>query len=168
MQAYTTASHAPIAMRLAAFLLAALLLAPAAIAQTGAVQPSPRLTPEAVVRIQVEAMKRNDVPSRDAGIAVAFRFASPGNRQATGPLPRFAAMIRAGYPDLLGFQRAEYGDARISGDRAVQAVTLVQRDGRRVTYGFALSRQAGGTCDGCWMTDAVVERPEPPGGLQRI
>ncbi len=155
-------------MRLAALLLAAVLLAPAAFAQTDEVLPSPGLTPAAVVRIQVEAMKRNDVPRRDAGIAVAFRFASPGNRQATGPLPRFAAMIRTGYPDLLGFQRAEYGEPQVTGDRAVQAVTLVQHDGRRVTYGFALSRQAGGTCGGCWMTDAVVERPEPPSGLRRI
>lgn len=155
-------------MRLAVLLLAAVLLAPASVAQADAAQPAPELTPGAVVRIQVEAMKRNDQPRRDAGIAVAFRFASPGNRQATGPLPRFTAMIRSGYADLLGFQRAEYGEPQIRGDRAVQAVTLVQRDGRRVTYGFALSRQAGGPCDGCWMTDAVVERPEPPGGLRRI
>ncbi len=155
-------------MRLVAALLAALLIVPTSSSQTDAAQPSSDLTPAAVVRIQVEAMKRNDVPARDAGIAVAFRFASPGNRQATGPLPRFAAMIRSGYPDLLGFQRAEYGEAQISGDRAVQAVTLVQRDGRRVTYGFALSRQAGGTCDGCWMTDAVVPRPEPETSTRRI
>ena len=157
------------AMRLAALLLAAALLAPAVPAQPADVQPSPELTPSSVVRIQVEAMKRNDVPRRDAGIAVAFRFASPGNRRATGPLPRFTAMIRAGYPGLLGFLRAEYGEPTVSGDRAVQAVTLVQRDGRRVTYGFALSKQSGGMCDGCWLTDAVVERPEPPPtGLRRI
>ncbi|HEX9950474.1 MAG TPA: DUF4864 domain-containing protein [Rubricoccaceae bacterium] len=131
-------------------------------------EPSPDLSPAEVVRIQVEALKRNDEPTPGAGIATAFRFASPGNRLATGPLPRFDRMVREGYPDLLGFARAEHGEPRITGDRAVVPVTLVQRDGRRVTFGFALSRQTNGAYAGCWMTDAVVERPEPTTGLRRI
>ena len=68
----------------------------------------------------------------------------------------------------VGREDNEYGDLAVTGDRAVAAVTLVQRDGRRVTYGFALSRQSGGTCDGCWLTDAVVERPEPRPDVIRI
>ncbi len=156
-------------MRLAAVLLTAALFVPLAHAQMSTPPaPSPNLTPAEVVRIQVEALKRTDEPTPGAGIATAFRFASPGNRAATGPLPRFDRMVRQGYADLLGFARAEYGDLTVTGDRAVAAVTLVQRDGRRVTYGFALSRQTGGTCDGCWMTDAVVERPEPRPGVTRI
>ena len=78
-------------MRAPALLLAATLLAsaPAASADPLAedLVPDPALTPEQVVRIQLEALRNND--AGDRGIAVAFRFASPGNRQNTGPLPRF-------------------------------------------------------------------------------
>lgn len=129
--------------------------------------PSPDLSPEEVVRIQVEALQRNDEPTPDAGIEAAFRFASPSNRQATGPLARFSRMIRGGYSDMLGFVRAEYGAIRVDGRQAVQPVTLVQADGRRVTYVFGLSRQQGGPYDGCWMTDGVAEQPASVNGLRR-
>ena len=125
-------------------------------------EPSPSLAPEAVVRLQVEAMGRNDDSAPDAGIATAFRFASPGNRAATGPLERFAAMVHGpAYRDLLNFESVSYGEMHVEGDRAAQRVTLVQPDGRQVAYVFGLSRQRGGECDGCWMTDSVVPEPTP-------
>ena len=131
--------------------------------------PSPEWTPAEVVRFQVEALQRNDDPYPDAGIATAFQFASPGNRAATGPLDRFAEMVHGpGYRDMLGFARAEFGPIQVEGDQAVQEVTLVQPDGRRATFLFGLSRQAGGDCDGCWMTDAVVRRETPTEGMTRI
>ena len=140
----------------------ALLALPAAllVARTPDPEPSPDLSPADVVRVQVEALQRNDDPRPDAGIEAAFRFASPGNRAATGPLPRFARMVKGPvYGDMIDFASAEYGDVALEGDRAAQRVTLVQDDGRRVTYVFTLSRQAGGEYDGCWMTDGVARRP---------
>lgn len=131
--------------------------------------PSPSLTPEEVVRLQVEALGRVDDPTPGAGIETAFRFASPGNRAATGPLDRFEQMIRMGYPDLLEYTRVEYGPVRVDGEEAIQLVTLVQPDGRRATYLFGLERQAGGAFDGCWMTNVVVPHPEVGGdGLRTI
>ena len=147
------------ALLLAVGLPALLLLAPTRAADP---EPSPGLAPSEVVRIQLEALQTNDDPYDDAGIATVFRFASPGNRAATGPLERFTAMVHGpAYRDMLGFRRALYGAMRVEGDRAVQSVTLVHEDGRRVSYVFGLSRQTGGACDGCWMTDAVVREPEP-------
>ena len=134
-------------------------------------KPSPDLSPQDAIRIQVEALQQNDTPRPDAGIEAAFRFASPGNRQATGPLDRFAAMVKGPvYSAMLGFESAEYGELRIDGDRAAQRVVLVQPDGRRVAYVFGLSKQQGSTYDGCWMTDSVVrETPMPSreNGLSR-
>ena len=144
----------------------ALLLAVPAAAQTAG--PDASLTPEQVVRIQVEALQHNDDPAPDAGIAVTFRFASPGNRAATGPFTRFAEMIRVGYPDLLGFTEARYGPIQVVGGQAVQAVTFVQPGGREATYLFGLSRQNRGACAGCWMTDAVVEQDGDAAGTRRI
>ena len=54
-------------------------------------EPSAELAPEEVVAAQLHALRQNDPANRDAGIRIAFRFASPGNRQVTGPIERFIA-----------------------------------------------------------------------------
>jgi len=152
------------------FLLTVLLFA-AAPAPSDDPQPSPDLSPEEVVRLQVEALQHNDEPHPDAGIEAAFRFASPENKRATGPLDRFTAMVKGpAYGTMLGFERAEYGEMRVDGDEAAQRVILVQPDGRRVSYVFGLSKQSGGGYDGCWMTDSVVRETAMPrdNGLRRI
>ncbi|MEM1125802.1 MAG: DUF4864 domain-containing protein [Bacteroidota bacterium] len=138
-------------------LLAVILFAAAPSPSDADPQPSPSLSPEQVIRLQVEALQRNDQPRPDAGIEVAFRFASPANKQATGPLGRFTQMVKGpAYRAMLGFERAEYGPIRVQGDRAAQRVTLVQPDGQRVSYVFGLSKQTSGTYEGCWMTDSVM------------
>ena len=119
--------------------------------------PSPALSPGDVVRIQLEALRRNDRHNR--GIEVAFRFASPANRANTGPLERFVSMIRNGpYALMLGFRAASYGPVESRGVRARQRVTLANA-GRSVTYWFYLSRQTGAPYEDCWMTDAVYVEP---------
>ena len=126
-------------------------------------EPSPDLAPEEVIRLQVEALQTNDEPSDDAGIATAFRFASPENQAVTGPLERFTEMVKGPvYRDMLRFERAEYSPIVVRGEEAAQRVTLVLADGRRVAFVFGLSRQSGGRYDGCWMTDAVIPQEAPP------
>lgn len=151
----------------------AVLLVPAAFVlgtpTGGGPEPSPDLTPAEVVGIQLDALRANDAPYPDAGIETAFRFASPANQVATGPLDRFAVMVKGPvYGDLLGFARADRGSIAVEGDRAAQRVTLTHADGRRAIYVFVLSRQDGGPCDGCWMTDAVTRRPLPESAPTRI
>ena len=52
--------------------------------------PDPSLSPEEVVRIQLSALcNRRELN----GIVECFRFASPKNRAATGPIERFASMV---------------------------------------------------------------------------
>lgn len=46
-----------------------------------------------VVRTQVEALGENDTPYEGAGIEAAFNFASPRNKEATGPLDRFRRLF---------------------------------------------------------------------------
>lgn len=125
--------------------------------------PTPRLSPAEVVRIQLEALRAND--ATDRGIAVCFRFASPANKRATGPLARFARMIKDGpYALMLRYRSAELAPVEVRGDAALQRVTLVGPT-EVVTYLFVLARQGEadcpGCCPGCWMTEAVlVERVE--------
>lgn len=124
--------------------------------------PSATLTPEQVVQIQLKALRLND--SRNRGIEVAFRFASPDNRLQTGPLPRFISMIQQGpYSLMLAYDNVAYEPVEIVEDYARQRVTLIG-SGLVIAYEFYLSRQTKGDCLGCWLTDAVVAKP--PSGLQ--
>lgn len=121
----------------------------------GGPHPHPSLGPADVVRMQLEAIRGNDVV--DSGIAIAFRFASPDNQRATGPLSRFAAMIKQEpYAMMLRYTDVAYGPVTVAGRRAAQRVTLSTPGRTSVTYVFHLSRQdAVGPLQGCWMTEAV-------------
>ena len=76
-------------------LVAAALLAMTAPAWAANVLlPGPGLSPVEVVAIQLTALQANDAPETDAGIAQTWAFAHPDNQRMTGPLPRFAQMIK--------------------------------------------------------------------------
>lgn len=121
-------------------------------------EPDPALSPEEVVKIQVEALQNND--DLDRGIEVTFNFASPANKEMTGPLYRFKQLVKNPvYSPMLNHKLAEYGPMEISGDVATQRVTIVERNGHATVYIFSLSKQNGPGCDGCWMTDSVSVLP---------
>ncbi|HKK49644.1 MAG TPA: DUF4864 domain-containing protein [Alkalispirochaeta sp.] len=116
-------------------------------------EPSPELTPREVVQIQLRAFGNNN--AEDEGIEIGFRFASPDNRRRTGPLPRFAAMLKGpAYGVMLEHDRAEYAEVVVRDGQAVQRVRLIRGDTVAV-YDFYLRRQSGTDCQGCWMTEAV-------------
>lgn len=122
-----------------------------------ALTPQPKFTPEKVVRIQLDALANNDKPYQDAGIEIAFRFASPANKQTTGPLSRFIPLVHNPvYNPMINHQAAQLGELVLDGAKAFLPVTLTALDGIRVGYMFVLSKQEGGAYDQCWMTDAVM------------
>jgi hypothetical protein len=117
------------------------------------------LTPDQVVAVQLAALRRNDLPFPDTGIALAYRFASPESRATCGPLPRFIRMLHApAYAPLLGFASAERRGAPVVMEGlAQQRVAVVPAGGGApIEYRFTLTRHDGGPFDGCWMTDSVV------------
>jgi len=125
-------------------------------------RPSPRLGPDEVIRIQLEALRTNSAEHGDSGIALAFEFSSPGNREAMGPLPQFTQMVRSpSYSPILGHRRAELGPMLIVGRQAQQVVTVVSRSWMRYTYVFVLTKQEDGLYQDCWMTDGVVLTESP-------
>lgn len=134
-------------------------------------EPSPALAPEQVVRLVTEALGANDAPSPDAGIATAFGFASPGNRQVTGPLERFIPMVKTpAYLPLLTYAQIEYAPIRVEGNFAEQVVTVTDDAGHAAAFLWILSRQKEGDYEDCWMTDGVSRLgadPIPPDPNQR-
>lgn len=134
-----------------------LFLGVAAGARAEGPEPNPALTAEDVVRIQMGALRHNDVPKPDAGIEVTFRFASPRNKAMTGPLPRFAAMVRGPiYLPMINHRRASFENMKITGDDAEIDVIVEAQDGKTIGYRFSLTRQHGNDYDGSWMTDSVA------------
>jgi hypothetical protein len=155
---------------------------PAAAAEQGAAAdadaptgtaPDPRLAPDAVVGIVLDALAQADAddvadaaaeaaaagdrPAVAGPVALVFAFASPGNRAAAGSLERFAAMVRDdAYRPLLHHRRAARGLLRVDGDRATQRVVVTTVRGERVAYTFVLARQQAGAQRGCWLTESVT------------
>jgi hypothetical protein len=139
----------------------------ASLVGSGITLPSWRLTPDDVVRLQLDSLQA--FRDNDAALIQCFVLASPLNRAATGPLPRFAAMVRnPHYLALVDYESVLVGKAVVRGDHATVLVTVIDALHRPSLYRFFLSKQSGIAYRGCWMTDAVVTDkasippPEPP------
>jgi hypothetical protein len=130
-------------------------------------QPNPNLSPEEVVRIQVEALQANDETNK--GIEITFRFASPANKQVTGPLNRFVRLVQnPTYRPMLNHKSARYDPIEISDNKARQRVTIIAANGKATVYIFELTKQTSPGCSGCWMTDSVILVPTRQQDLKEI
>jgi hypothetical protein len=129
-------------MRQAAVVLAFLLTAPAWAADLLA--PDPALSPAEVVAIQLDALQENE-GATDAGIAQTWAFAHPDNKRVTGPLPRFAQMIKGPqYRMLLNHRSHEVEEVSRTDEEAVFAVTVQARTGEVVGYRWTVAKVSGG------------------------
>ena len=127
------------------------------------VLPDPSIAPEEVVAIQMKALQFNDNPRPDFGIAQTWSFAHPRNRAMTGPLPRFASMIKGpGYGLMLN--HASHRIVPVSGndDRANFDVFMETAAGQVLYFSWAVELVEGGEFDNCWMT-VSVSAPRPAG-----
>ncbi|TWU46644.1 hypothetical protein [Rubripirellula reticaptiva] len=136
---------------------------------------NPSLSPEDVVRLQLESLQ--ETAERPERLIVCFSLASPENRMNTGPLSRFAELIRDdAYRPLLGHQNAMIGRAKVIDGQAAVMATIIAVDDQAYAFEFLLSRYRPNgstsgpllaeatTMDGrqpdddsskCWMTDGV-------------
>ncbi len=121
------------------------------------IAPTPSISPQEVVDIQLKALQNNDHPYENHGIEIAFRFASPDNKESTGPINLFIELVKnQTYQSLLNFRQYGLDDIEMKGDKALQKVTLIDTEGMPVVYYFQLSLQQEEPFDDCWMTDGVV------------
>ena len=91
------------------------------------------------------------------GSNASFRFASPSNKTATGPLEKFAQIVKSpAYSPMLNNVSSSIVGSDVEGDKAKVAVKVFGATGRQVTYIFVLSKQSEGEFSNCWMTDAVM------------
>ena len=120
------------------------------------VVPDPSIAPEEVVAIQMKALQFNDNPVPDFGIAQTWSFAHPRNRAATGPLQRFAGMLKgAGYGMMLNHVSHRIEAQASDSTRANFDVFMETAQGRMLHFMWAVELVEGGEFDNCWMTVAV-------------
>ena len=125
-------------------------------ARADSIHPGPQFSPREVVEIVMNALGDNNSPSADAGIELTFRFAAPSNKRVTGPIERFAEMVKGEtYRPLIDHREYEVGAIRESGNNAFVPIILSASDGRTMAYMFRLGKQVEAPFEGAWMTEAV-------------
>jgi hypothetical protein len=123
----------------------------------GLPRPNPSFSPEAVIELQLEALRVNDDPYPNSGVETAFVFASPAVRRVVGPYERFEEIVTSErYEPLVDFDRVGTTPIELSGDDARQEVTVVDDGGHETVYEFRVARQPVGKFADCWLTEAVV------------
>lgn len=131
--------------------------------------PDPKLSPRDVVEFQLAALRANDVPTADAGIERAFRFASPANKAAIGPLEHFTGIVHGPqYSSLIDAAESSVIKVVIQDTKAHVLARVTSAGGSKVYYVFILSKQTEGDYINCWMTDGVLpvgetEKSDEPG-----
>lgn len=120
------------------------------------VVPDPSIAPEEVVAIQMKALQFNDNPKPDFGIEQTWNFAHPRNRAMTGPLPRFAGMLKGpAYGQMLNHASHRIVPVPSNENRATFDVFMETGGGKVLYFNWAVELVQGGEFDNCWMTVAV-------------
>ena len=127
--------------------------------------PSPDLSPKDVVEIVLGGMaNNNNDPTPDAGIQLAFQFASPSNKRSTGPFWHFKAIVEQPvYAPLINHTSRTLGEPEFAGNHTSSIpLMVVGANGEVAGYLWALSRQIGGDYRDSWMIDSVTRIPLGP------
>ena len=120
------------------------------------VYPNPDIVPAEVIAIQLNGLQYNDSPESDAGIRQTWAFAHPRNRAMTGPLPRFASMLKGpGYDMMLNHASHRIVPAN-SGDGWRQFDVFMEAgNGKVMQFAWIVEKVTEGRFKDCWMTVAV-------------
>lgn len=96
--------------------------------------PDESYGPGKVIELQLDALATNNDPFKNAGIGVAYNFASPANRRTTGPFDQFTAMVTSPrYSPMVDHVDAETGPLEREDTIAEQRVTITGPTGRTMT-----------------------------------
>ena len=121
------------------------------------IKPDPTIKPKEVIKIQLEALIKNNIPYQNAGIIQTWEFAHPQNRQYTGPLSNFISMMVSA-PYSLMIEHSNHNIIFVSNKENIANyfVELTDRIGNK--YGFTWTVKkvlSPGKFKDCWMTSGV-------------
>ena len=120
------------------------------------IEPSPDLSPEQVVEIQLLGLKLSGGDPSHIEMEQVWRFAHPSNKAMTGPIQRFAMLFATpSYKPLLGHD--DYAIELIAEDEnnAQMLVRVTANDGQAYLYLWNVLRVTDGVDKGSFMTISV-------------
>ncbi len=121
------------------------------------VKPNTTLEPFDVLMIQLNSLKNNNFPYKDAGIEQTWEFAHPNNKVMTGPLDKFKQMIYSeNYKILISHQSTEITVLKETEDLSVYKVAVLTKDKKKYYYIWQVEKVLSeGNLKNCWMTTSV-------------
>ena len=121
------------------------------------IKPNSNLKPFEVLMIQLNSLKNNNNPYKDAGIEQAWKFAHPNNKVMTGPLDKFKQMIYSeNYKILISHENSEIIILKETKDISVYKVTVLTKNKKKYYYIWQVERVLfEGDLKNCWMTTSV-------------
>ena len=120
-------------------------------------KPNISLKPFDVLMIQLNSLKNNNVPYKDAGIEQTWEFAHPDNKKMTGPLEKFKQMIYGeNYEILINHETNEIAILNETNNKSVYKVYILSKDKKKYYYIWQIEKVLlDGDLKNCWMTTRV-------------
>ena len=121
------------------------------------IKPNSNLKPFEVLMIQLNSLKNNNIPYRDAGIEQTWEFAHPNNKKITGPLDKFKKMIYSkSYKILISHENSEITMLKETKDMSVFKVIVLTKNKEKYYYIWQVEKVLlEGDFKNCWMTTSV-------------
>ena len=120
------------------------------------VKPSKKLSAYDVVKIQLDALKKND--DKNNGIKQTWLFAHPDNKKFTGPYEKFKGMILGKqYKFLLNHSSHKINLISNSPNTFIYRVEIIAVDKQLFFYEWHVQKGTNNDCNNCWFTSAVSQ-----------
>ena len=127
------------------------------------IKPTKNLTALDVVKIQLNALKDNNKPSKNTGIKQTWLFAHPENKKFTGPYERFEKMILGDqYKLLLNHDSHKIKLVTSSKNNYIYNIELISKEKKMYFYVWHLEKGTTEACSNCWFT-TIVSPPTDKG-----
>ena len=112
-----------------------------------------------VLLIQLNSLKNNNIPYKDAGIEQTWNFAHPNNKVFTGPFKKFKQMIYSeNYKILIEHENNEIILLNESINKFVYKVYILSKDKKKYYYIWQIEKvKKEGRLKDCWMTSGVSD-----------
>ena len=129
------------------------------ISKADLIKPNSSLKPFDVLMIQLNSLKNNNTPYKDAGIEQTWEFAHPINKASTGPLERFKKMIYSdSYKILISHENNKATILNESNKKFVYKVYVLSKNKKRYYYIWQIEKVTReGNLKDCWMTSGVSD-----------
>ena len=123
------------------------------------IKPNSNLEPFDVLMIQLNSLKNNNNPYKDAGIEQTWEFAHPINKASTGPLERFKQMIYSeSYKILISHENNKTIILEETPNKFVYKVYVLSKNKKKYYYIWQIEKvKQEGKFKNCWMTSEVSD-----------